>query len=87
MDRGVIKPPRERPIAYHGKEADMTLDTSVFRRIVEEAKAGTAILRKAAVKAVADTMEETSRFGSYSRPYIEACAKDRIEDCLKLAGQ
>ncbi len=50
----------------------MTIDTRVFRRIVQEH-------REAGIQSVADTMQETVRFGTFSRPYVEGCAKDRYE--------
>lgn len=54
----------------------MTIGTTIFRRIMEEH-------RQAGVQAVADTMEETVRFGNFNRQYIEGCAEDRYDEKLK----
>jgi len=53
----------------------MTIDTGIFRRIIEEH-------REAGIQAVADTMEETVRFGLFKRPYVESCARDRYDQTL-----
>jgi hypothetical protein len=60
----------------------MTIDTAVFRRIVQEAKTAG---RNAAVRAVADTMQETARFGTFARQYVEKCAQDRLDACSQQA--
>ncbi len=54
----------------------MTIDTKVFVRIVQEAK---DTIRSAAIKSIADTMEETVRFGGFARQYVEQCAQSRLE--------
>lgn len=54
----------------------MTIDTRVFIRIVKEIKTK---VRQAAIKSIADTMEETARFGCFARQYVERCAEDRLE--------
>lgn len=62
----------------------MTLGTAVFRRIVEEAKAsGADSVRGPAVRAIADTMEETVRFGCFRKEYIEDRAAARLEAALR----
>jgi hypothetical protein len=67
-----------------GKESIMTLGTAVFRRIVEEAKEkGANLVRGPAIRAIADTMEETQRFGSHAREYLEECARMRLDACAK----
>jgi hypothetical protein len=58
------------------KENVMEMQTKVFIRIVEEREGR---ICKAATKAIADTMEETYRFGCFARDYIECCAKDRLD--------
>jgi hypothetical protein len=39
-------------------------------------------LKQAAIQAIADTMAETVRFGSFDRKYIEACAERRLKESL-----
>lgn len=46
----------------------MTMGTAVFTRIVTDH-------RVAAIQAIADTMQETVRFGVFSRSYVERCAE------------
>ena len=53
----------------------MQINTRVFERIVQEAK---NTIKRAAIKSIADTMEETVRFGCFKRPYVERCAEDRL---------
>jgi hypothetical protein len=55
------------------------LDTRVFIRIVEETKEKVLDTAKAVL---ADTMEETVRFGNFSREYIEDCANRRLGDAM-----
>jgi hypothetical protein len=64
--------------AYHGsrKASIMTIDTRVFRRIVEEH-------RQAGINGIAETMTETTRFGLFNPDYIQGCASDRFETHLK----
>ena len=57
----------------------MEIGTAVFRRIIMETKHR---FTEAAVTAVADTMEETVRFGCFRRPYIEGCARVRYNEVL-----
>lgn len=54
----------------------MQIDTRVFERIVQETK---ETIKRAAIKSIADTMEETVRFGVFERVYIERCAYDRLK--------
>lgn len=54
----------------------MEIDTRVFRRIVSEARDK---VRSVAIVMIADTMEETVRFGTFSRPYVEDCAIRRMD--------
>ena len=58
----------------------MQIGTQVFRRVVQDREAA---LREAAVKAIADTMQETTRFGCFDRAYIEQCARQRLQDALR----
>lgn len=57
-------------------EPIMVLDTQVFRRILQEH-------REAAVNAIAQTMDETVRFGAFNPDYRKDCASDRFEENLK----
>jgi len=50
----------------------MQIGTAVFKRIVRETHNN---VYEKAVKVVADTMEQTYRFGCFKRDYIEGCAK------------
>lgn len=47
------------------------METTVFLRIQETA-------RQAAVKALAATMRETPRFGTYDDAYLTTCAEARL---------
>ena len=58
----------------------MEMDTRVFLRIIKEAKEK---VLDTAREVLADTMEETVRFGDFSREYIENCANRRISDAIK----
>jgi len=53
----------------------MTIDTRVFRRILEEH-------RQAGINSTLETMKETVRFGGFSETYIRQCAQDRFNDYL-----
>lgn len=61
------------------KEVVMQMNTSVFIRIVEEHKASVESMRKAAVTAIADSMEEAVRWGHFDRPGLEDRASARLE--------
>lgn len=50
----------------------MVIGTQVFIRIVQEVK-------EAATDAVAETMVETVRFGTFPSQYVRECAKDRLQ--------
>lgn len=54
----------------------MTIDTKVFRRILDE-------YRQAGVNATLQTMKETVRFGGFNENYIKQCAQDRFDSELK----
>lgn len=58
----------------------MTIDTRIYRRIIEEH-------RQAGINATASTMKETTRFGSLREAYIERCAEDRYEEELERVQQ
>ena len=61
----------------------MEIKTRVFQRILTERMADAAArVRRAAVKAIADTMEETARFGCFGRDYVEGCAEHRLEQAI-----
>ena len=57
----------------------MEMDTRVFVRIIKEAKEKVLDTAKTVL---ADTMEETVRFGNFSRQYIEDCANRRLGDAM-----
>lgn len=57
----------------------MQIDTRIFRRIVLEKQEE---IKRAAIKAIADTMEETVRFGTFRRDYVEGCAEDRLSKAI-----
>lgn len=76
-------------MAYHGREEEMiTIGTAIFHRIIEEARQqAQETLRKAAVKALADTMKhETPRFCAFDETYVHGCASDRLENYVRNAG-
>jgi hypothetical protein len=52
------------------------METRVFQRIIQEREEA---VRRSAVEAIADTMEETNRFGWANRTYITKCARGRLE--------
>ncbi|MCZ7647262.1 MAG: hypothetical protein M5U26_18735 [Planctomycetota bacterium] len=58
----------------------MQIGTQVFRKVVQDREAS---LRAAAIKAIADTMQETTRFGCFERAYIEQCARQRLNEALQ----
>ncbi|MBE7466923.1 MAG: hypothetical protein HS116_25920 [Planctomycetes bacterium] len=58
----------------------MQIGTQVFRRVVQERE---ELIRLAAIKAIADTMQETTRFGCFDRAYIEQCAAKRLRESLE----
>ncbi len=60
----------------------ITMGTAVFKRIVMER---VRAVRDAAIVAIADTMEETTRFGCGSREYVEDCATRRLK--AEVEGQ
>ena len=61
----------------------MKIKTSIFLNRIREREAFAAVkVRRAAVKAIADTMAETIRFGSFDRSYIEEIAEARLEQAL-----
>jgi hypothetical protein len=51
------------------------METRIFRRVVEEQKEK---VRRAAVRAIADTMQETYRFGFAGRDFAIDRAKGRL---------
>lgn len=51
------------------------METRIFRRVVEEQKEQ---VRKAAVGVIADTMQETYRFGFRDRAFAVDRARDRL---------
>ncbi len=63
----------------------ISIGTQVFQRIVMEAKAqarleGRQEARTAGIRALTDTMhQETHRFCTFSREYVEGCATDRMD--------
>ncbi len=54
----------------------MTIDTRVFRRIMDEH-------RQAGLNSTFETMKETTRFGLFPEPYIQQCAEDRYDTELE----
>jgi hypothetical protein len=50
----------------------MVIGTAVFQRIFFE-------LKESATNAVAETMAETPRFGSFKPDHIRECAKERLQ--------
>ena len=62
----------------------ITIGTAVFHRIVEEHYAkGLDVAREAGVRALTDTLAETSRFATFSKEYRAGCAKDRFDHYLR----
>jgi hypothetical protein len=59
----------------------INIGTQVFQRIVMEAReAGLKEARAAGIRALTDTMhQETVRFCTFSREYVEGCATDRMD--------
>lgn len=53
----------------------MQIDTKVFERISKEG-------RKAAIKGIADLMEQTARFGTFNRKYVLNCAEAFFDKTL-----
>lgn len=58
----------------------MQIDTRVFERIAKEN-------RKAAIKSIADLMEQTCRFGTFNRKYVENCAEAFFDTTVKDVRQ
>lgn len=54
----------------------MVIETSVFERITTEQ-------REAAITAIADAFEQTVRFGTFNRQYVENCAEAFFDETLK----
>ena len=52
------------------------MGTKIFKRAV---RAHEIKIRDAAIQAIADTMEETHRFGSFDRKHLENCAARRLK--------
>ncbi len=53
----------------------MNIGTEVFQRINDETRRG-------AIKAIADVMEQTVRFGTFNREYVEKCAAEFFDETL-----
>lgn len=62
----------------------LQIETAVFRRILnEQVRERTSALTNAAVDAIAETMQETVRFGGFSAEYIRGCAQARLNTRLQ----
>lgn len=58
----------------------ISLGTAVFYKIIEDQRrAGFSAARKVGIKALTDTLKETSRFSTFEEGYVKECAADRFD--------